>query len=146
MDGGYAMACGTGIEGCDRANEWGEAIEEECNSDPRMQWRQLIIKTDKDGNEVWHRQDSYHGSSDDEVPTGTGKVVDSASEYIFLAQDGSLVSVTDEAAGIGFSIIDETGPACKTDLKSDVVGWKSGSGYAQKSSISSLASSRRTSK
>lgn len=65
MDGGYAMSCGSGIEHCGRAHEWGDAMEKECNSDPRIKWRQLIIKTDKDGNEVWHRQDSYHGSVDD---------------------------------------------------------------------------------
>jgi len=54
---GYALACGTGIEGCDA---WaGTDMFDKCESDPRVTWRALNIKVDLEGNRVWHRQDSF---------------------------------------------------------------------------------------
>lgn len=45
---GYAMACGTGIE-----------TAEAAGSDPRLDWRSLVISFDLDGNRRWSRMDSY---------------------------------------------------------------------------------------
>ena len=46
---GYAMACGTGIEGC------GEDSPPGCAKDPRIAWRSLVIATDLEGERVWSR-------------------------------------------------------------------------------------------
>lgn len=59
---GYAMQCGSGIEGCEIdyiANYWDPKIQgAACTADPRDQWRSLTIVTDLEGNRIWHRQDN----------------------------------------------------------------------------------------
>jgi len=92
---GYAMACGTGVEGCKLS--WALVMRlglwTECRNDKRIDWRALTIATDLNGDRLWHRQDNFQ--------TGEAKVGTSASEYIFSGQNGKLVMVTDEALGIG---------------------------------------------
>ena len=46
---GYAIACGTGIEGCNADSPPG------CAKDPRITWRSLVIATDLEGDRVWSR-------------------------------------------------------------------------------------------
>ena len=108
------MACGTGVEGCDPTS-WSPELNAKCKVDPRIDWRGLVIKTDLNGEKVWHRQDNYQSG---EPPSATGKVASSASEFIFSLDDGSLVSITDESAGFGYAVIDGSGPKCAAEFGS----------------------------
>ena len=50
---GYALACGSGIEGCP---SWMKPLyKQECKKDPRIEWRALTVATDLNGERVWHR-------------------------------------------------------------------------------------------
>jgi len=49
---GYVIACGTGIEGC--ADQ-----PAECASDPRINWRTLVVGTDLNGKRIWSRMDNF---------------------------------------------------------------------------------------
>ena len=59
---GYALQCGTGIEGCEIEHIrdfWAPELQgESCAADPRSQWRSLLIVTDLEGNRIWSRQDN----------------------------------------------------------------------------------------
>jgi hypothetical protein len=94
-DGGFILACGTGIEGCDEIE--GE-LKNECESDPRSMWRSLLIKVDSDGEELWSRTDSF--SMD-------GESTETASEYIIKSDDGVYASVMDQGFGIGLMVLSE---------------------------------------
>ena len=91
IDGGAVVGCGTGIEGCD-AYSAGSAIGAECRNDPRQMWRGLVVKLDKNGQEVWSSVDSF--VAEDEY-------LESASEYVSLSADGKVVSIVDQGFGIG---------------------------------------------
>ena len=91
------VACGTGIEGCGEYST-GSAIHTECMQDPRRTWRALLVKLDKNGNEVWHRVDSFLEPGETEAP-------DTASEYVSLKADGSVVSIVDQGFGIGVLVL-----------------------------------------
>ena len=56
---GYALACGTGIEGCPLMANYMPHLWLECETDPRGTWRNLNIATDLNGERVWSRMDSY---------------------------------------------------------------------------------------
>ncbi|MEC9465934.1 MAG: hypothetical protein VX834_09125 [Myxococcota bacterium] len=113
-DGGAIVACGTGIEGC---AEWspGSEIRTECDADPRRTWRGLVVKLDGAGNELWHRLDSFV------EPGEVGEdVSDSASEYVSIAADGSILSTVDQGFGIGILVFAAEGestsnPSSTTD-------------------------------
>lgn len=98
QDGGMVVACGTGIEGCGEYST-GSAIHTECMQDPRRTWRALLVKLDKNGNEVWHRVDSFLEPGETEAP-------DTASEYVSLKADGSVVSIVDQGFGIGVMVLE----------------------------------------
>ncbi|MEE2787512.1 MAG: hypothetical protein VX589_09250 [Myxococcota bacterium] len=95
-DGGVVVGCGTGIEGCDLWST-GTPIRAECESDPRKTWRGYLVRFDREGNEVWSRLDSF-------AAEGEADVADSASEYVFLTQDGQIASVVDQGFGIGLLV------------------------------------------
>lgn len=54
---GYALACGTGIEGC--LLTMPPLLYAECLADPRTTWRALTVATDLNGERVWSRMDSF---------------------------------------------------------------------------------------
>ena len=130
------MACGTGFEdgrNCPDLKDTAPELWAKCQGDPRNNWRALVIKTDLNGKEVWHRMDNYQwsfGGKQSEVST-------SASEFIFPTREGKLVSINDEASGWGFEIIDALGSKCTTDV---AVPPKTG-GLAQARSFMTSASS-----
>ena len=90
---GYAMACGTGIEGCD-------GLPADCAADPRITWRSLIVATDLNGDRVWSRQDNYQWSGVETLGASS-----SAAEYIFPMAGGKMGVITDEAGGGGFEVL-----------------------------------------
>ncbi|CBY12478.1 unnamed protein product [Oikopleura dioica] len=93
---GYVAACGTGIEpGC---GIHPGAIGTACSTDARTAWRGAITRIDLAGNLVWYRMDSFNDLS------ASGE---SASEYIFQAKNGHIVSLTDEGfGGFGFETLE----------------------------------------
>lgn len=95
-DGGAVIACGTGIEGCEEWPEQSE-IRAKCVSDPRLTWRGLVIKIDMNGDEEWHRVDSYSFTGEETLEVST-----SASEYVGITAEGKFFSVVDQEFGIGF--------------------------------------------
>lgn len=52
---GYALACGTGIEGCSVMLNNMPHLYFECLGDPRKVWRALTVATDLNGDRVWSR-------------------------------------------------------------------------------------------
>lgn len=101
---GYAMACGTGIEGCDLYK--GDLLTT-CKADPRTTWRSLTIATDLKGERVYHRMDSFQ--------SGESTVWASAAEYIFASSGDTHTIVTDEAMGFGFMTLAKyDGNVCTT--------------------------------
>ena len=102
-DGGFAMACGTGIEGSESCGAAGltGATKTACENDPRTLWRSLIIKVDASGGIVWQRVDS--------AATFTGgSAHDTASEFIVATRDGGLMAAQDEG-GYGIGLLKLTG-------------------------------------
>jgi len=102
--GGMIVASGTGIEGCDPwkgtdGNQTRISILNECVADPRTDWRGMITKFDENGSQVWQRVDSF--LSPDGEPTQS-----SACEYVSITPDGKLLSVNDEAFGVGLLVLE----------------------------------------
>jgi len=78
-----------------------------CSSDPRLTWRSLLLAIEvTSGRVAWHRLDNFE--SDD---AGTVGVTASASEFVVLTEDDSILSVNDEAFGFGFMVTDPLGNA-----------------------------------
>lgn len=103
-DGGMIVASGTGIEGCDPwkgtdSNQTRISILNECVVDPRTDWRGMITKFDENGSQVWQRVDSF--LSPEGEPTQS-----SACEYVSITSDGKLLSVNDEAFGVGLLVLE----------------------------------------
>ena len=98
IDGGAIVGCGTGIEGCDEFSS-GSALGAECRNDPRTMWRGLVVKVDKNGQEVWSRVDSFIEGSEH---------LESASEYVSLSATGEIMSVVDQGFGIGILTLEAT--------------------------------------
>jgi len=104
---GYVLACGTGIECEDGANN-----VPQCSSDPRRDWRGLLVGTDMQGERVWSRMDN--------MDNGSTFTASSASEYVFALREGGHVSITDEAMGFGFaSVAPYTNVACSATTTLD---------------------------
>ena len=102
-DGGMLVASGTGIEGCDPwqgsdSNQTRIAILQECVADPRTDWRGMITKFDANGTQIWQRVDSF-------MPPDGGSASSSACEYVVLLSDGKILSVNDEAFGVGLLVL-----------------------------------------
>lgn len=134
-DGGLVTACGTGIEGCDN---WpsGSDISTECQQDPRVDWRGMVTRFAADGALVWQRVDSFS-------PPDGGEISSSASEYVALTSDGGILSVVDEAFGIGVLVLatdtHQPGPPSSgSSSSSDSGGCGVGSGSSSPSSAAWL--------
>ena len=102
VDGGWAVGCGTGIEGCD-LHAPGSAIRRECEADPRTTWRAMVTKFDSTGGLVWRRLDNFSEEGSDDVGP-------SACEHVALTSDGGLLAVNDEGLGIGLMRLGLQGP------------------------------------
>jgi len=57
----------------------------------------MITKFDANGTQVWQRVDSF-------IPPDGGIVSSAASEYVVLLADGKILSVSDEAFGVGLLV------------------------------------------
>ena len=104
VDGGMLVATGTGIEGCDPwqgsdSNQTRIAILQECVADPRTDWRGMLTKFDANGTQIWQRVDSF-------MPPDGGNAASSACEYVVLLSDGKILSINDEAFGIGLLVLE----------------------------------------
>ena len=100
VNGGAVMACGTGIEDCEEFNNDAK-LYSECKNDPRTTWRSLLIRVNKHGDKIWEKFGSFTfpGEEDDtDVPS-------TASEYVFITNEGNIVSVIDLSFGVGLEIL-----------------------------------------
>ena len=98
--GGVVLACAQELRGVDTAV--GSALRRECNADPRKKWRALTIELDADGNEAWHRTDSFV------FPEEPDEAAASAAEYVIRLENGQTASIIDQDFGIGLILYDST--------------------------------------
>tara|TARA_B100001093_G_scaffold303555_1_gene289493 strand:- start:12958 stop:14391 length:1434 start_codon:yes stop_codon:yes gene_type:complete len=96
-DGGAIIACGTGTH-CDEVED-NQKLFDQCTSDPRGIWRSLLIRVDNDGKLLWDKTDSFELEDD-------GRAPNTASEYVFFARDGRIVSLLDLDFGFGLQILE----------------------------------------
>jgi len=119
-DGGYVLACGTGIENCDGMSGTiltqcmaGETMpnppllvaDKRPGAYPRYAavWQSMVVRTDASGDEVWRRVDAFRRPGQAAVGEAgfTNPQGSAASEYVVKALDGGLAFIQDEASGIG---------------------------------------------
>jgi hypothetical protein len=86
------VACGTGIEGCDVAEN--PTDRRLCRRDPRRTWRSYLVGIDGAGEVAWSRADAFVD------PDGTGLA--SAAEFI-VANDEGLLAIIDQEFGVGLA-------------------------------------------
>jgi len=121
-DGGYVLACGTGIEECSvfpsgqlrRKCNRNEALllDDRSGAIPRPAsiWQAMTVRTDSLGDVVWQRVDQW--SETGNTPT---EYHSSAAEWAILGADGSIVTVNDEETGIGlFKLVAPAGTTTTT--------------------------------
>jgi len=108
-DGGYVVACGTGIENCDTSSTRTADTITDCTNgqaDKRSgaykraagKWALLTFKTDSAGTLLWQRVDSYETQS---RTTSTLASSSSAGEFVVKTSDGGFAIFTDEETGFG---------------------------------------------
>ena len=110
-DGGYAMACGTGIEKCDP--NWNNTADKtDCAAkigDRRpgaykrgaSVWQSMIVRTDTNGELQWLRVDSYRAEGAPALGSAGWTASSSAAEWIVNTADGGLAAITDQVSGTG---------------------------------------------
>ena len=109
VDDGYIIGCGTGIEECnDQAPGQLGADCRDGTPDHRPGsysriagiWQSEIVRTDLGGNVQWLRVDQYRANN--APPLGASFLrKSSASEFVLPTPDGGIVSINDEAGGVG---------------------------------------------
>eukprot|EP00927_Polykrikos_kofoidii_P007962 TRINITY_DN13285_c0_g1_i3.p1 TRINITY_DN13285_c0_g1~~TRINITY_DN13285_c0_g1_i3.p1 ORF type:complete len:517 (+),score=61.30 TRINITY_DN13285_c0_g1_i3:67-1617(+) len=111
-DGGFALACGTGIENCNgmtgtmlsqcRAGQPLSA-DDRPGAIPRKAgvWQSLVVRTDTAGELLWQRVDQFRNAGEPPLGTSGWEEHSSASEYVLKCANGDLASVNDEVSGIG---------------------------------------------
>ena len=96
-DGGFAVACGTGIEDCTGVRNNPDCIQglgdKRAGAIRRYAtvWSSLVAELDTSGNLLWQRVDSYRPAT--QAPNGEGGVFTnytSQGEYIVAAEDGTI--------------------------------------------------------
>ena len=110
--GGYAVACGTGIEDClGYANA--SSLLADCQAgtaDARPGayarqagvWQSMLLRTDAAGSLLWQRVDQHRPAAAAELGAPGWVAKSSAAEYpIVGAATGKLISVNDEVDGVG---------------------------------------------
>lgn len=120
-DGGFALSCGTGIEGCHQGNLYADCTagtgDKRPGAYPHLSgiWSSMTVKTDSAGNLEWQRVDSYRDPRAPALPTapnlpmladeeGTmeSAFTSSAGEWVIPINGGTgLAIMTDQQAGIG---------------------------------------------
>ena len=112
--GGYALACGTGIEGCGHAPA---SMLADCNAGkgdtragaidrPPAVWQSLLIRVDESGDLIYQRVDQFRSSENvglamtDALFKENG-ISSSAAEFAVKTSDGGILLVNDEASGVG---------------------------------------------
>ena len=119
--GGYALACGTGIEGCGHAPA---SMLADCNAGkgdtragaidrPPAVWQSLLIRADESGDLIYQRVDQFRSSENvglamtDALFKENG-ISSSAAEFAVKTSDGGILLVNDEASGVGvFKLLPE---------------------------------------
>ena len=96
---GIIMACGTGIEECE---DLPENTQAKCEEDPRTTWRSYLVKIDSSGEIIWEKTGSFTFPGEED----TEDLPSTASEWIFITQEGNIASIIDLAFGIGLEIIE----------------------------------------
>jgi len=104
-DGGAVMACGTGIEECEPFQE-NSKLFEECEADPRKNWRSLLVRVNGNGDLIWQHVGSYRFPEENEEGEDE-EVASSASEFVFITSKGEFASITDLAFGIGLQLLEK---------------------------------------
>ena len=125
--GGFALGCGTGIEGGTCANLPSGTDKTNCEAgkgDLRPGamtrgeniWQSLIIRTDNGGTLLWQRVDSYKGDDASEYPPYgvTMAKISSATEWLALDSNNDIIAVTDEQFGIGILKLGSSGTPSST--------------------------------
>ena len=108
-DGGFALACGTGIEGCGGLT--GQDLTD-CGAgdgDKRAGaykrgagvWQSMVVRTDADGEQQWLRVDSYKAPEWPALGATGWAPTSSAAEWIMTTTDGGLAVITDQVSGTG---------------------------------------------
>lgn len=105
VNGGYVVACGTGIEDCrfppnSTESERCEAglVDERPGAQPRHKsvWQAMTVKVSEAGQLVWRRVDQH----------GENLEHSSAAEYVTVRQtDGMVGVITDETTGTGLLLL-----------------------------------------
>ena len=99
LNEGIVMACGTGIEECESVPENTQA---KCEEDPRTTWRSYLVKIDSSGDIIWEKTGSFTFPGEED----TDDLPSTASEWIFITQEGNVASIIDLAFGIGLEILE----------------------------------------
>lgn len=99
LNEGIVMACGTGIEECESVPENTQA---KCEEDPRTTWRSYLVKIDSSGDIIWEKTGSFTFPGEED----TDDLPSTASEWIFITQEGYVASIIDLAFGIGLEILE----------------------------------------
>lgn len=99
LNEGIVMACGTGIEECESVPENTQA---QCEEDPRTTWRSYLVKIDSSGDIIWEKTGSFTFPGEED----TDDLPSTASEWIFITQEGYVASIIDLAFGIGLEILE----------------------------------------
>lgn len=95
---GVIAACGTGIEEC---GELKGKIKIDCDNDPRNIWRSYIVKISFDGEIEWERAGSFTFPGEED----STDLPSTASEWVFVTNNGEIALVNDLDFGIGLEII-----------------------------------------
>lgn len=113
-EGGYVMACGTGIEDCEGLSGEAAAVCAAGTADqrpgayarPASVWQSMIVRVDADGNVVWQRVDQLKYEGEPKLGEAGWAMRSSASEFVLVDPDGDIVSINDEVGGIGLLRLD----------------------------------------
>ena len=114
-DGGFVVACGNGIEGCDHVSDANKSACAQGQGDlsaPGMKfeaglWVSMAAKFNAAGQLVWKRSAALraHGSAACDLCTNFTARSSSASEWVIANKDGSLAYVQDESDGFGVMLL-----------------------------------------
>ena len=108
-EGGYVMACGTGIEDCEGLSGEAATVCAAGTADqrpgayarPASVWQSMIVRVDADGNVVWQRVDQLKYEGEPGLGEAGWAMRSSASEFVLVDPHGGIVSVNDEVGGVG---------------------------------------------
>lgn len=92
------LACGTGIEDC---SELKNKLKKYCERDPRITWRSYVLVIDYNGKVITEKTSSFYfpdNENDDDVPS-------TASEWVFITDEGQVASIIDLDFGAGIEIL-----------------------------------------